>query len=141
DRRLRCLSRSDSVDGRLGSLRARGCLGQIAARNIGFSEIDRSAMCRFQLLSCAHRCDSAIATFLDELTSLLANEHGLSEGPWCHFITRPSGGTVLRGPRTPCIEYRAGRACHGSYWKAIISVRLSVGAFGFKGSLVRLPLP
>jgi hypothetical protein len=27
------------------------------------------------------------------------------------------------------------------YWKVIISVRLSVGAFGFKGSLVRLPLP
>jgi hypothetical protein len=27
------------------------------------------------------------------------------------------------------------------YWKVIISVRLSVGAFGFKGWLVRLPLP
>jgi hypothetical protein len=29
----------------------------------------------------------------------------------------------------------------GYYWKVIISVRLSVGAFGFKGSLARLPLP
>ena len=28
-----------------------------------------------------------------------------------------------------------------SYWKVIMSVRLSVGAFGFKGSFVRLPLP
>jgi glycerol kinase len=35
-------------------------------------------------------------------------------------------------------------ACSGltvSYWKVIMSVRLSVGDFGFKGSFLRLPLP
>ena len=29
----------------------------------------------------------------------------------------------------------------GPYWKVIMSVRVSVGAFGFKGTFVRLPLP
>ncbi len=27
------------------------------------------------------------------------------------------------------------------YWKVIMSVRVSVGAFGFRGTFVRLPLP
>jgi hypothetical protein len=27
------------------------------------------------------------------------------------------------------------------YWKVIMSVRVNVGAFGFKGTFVRLPLP
>jgi hypothetical protein len=37
--------------------------------------------------------------------------------------------------------FRPERMQHGSYWKVIMSVRLSVVAFGFKGSFAKFALP
>jgi hypothetical protein len=48
---------------------------------------------------------------------------------------------VARNPRGPmCLFVDSVDGTPVSYWKVIMSVRLSVGAFGFKGWFVMLPL-
>ena len=63
------------------------------------------------------------------------------------FSTALTAELILAQPQVlnpsyalPFAHLQAGVA-GGLYWKVIMSVRLSVGAFGFKGSFLRLPLP
>jgi hypothetical protein len=50
--------------------------------------------------------------------------------------------TRIRAPAEPrTCRYRAGGGLAVAYWKVIRSVRLSVVAFGFKGSFAKFALP
>jgi hypothetical protein len=62
-------------------------------------------------------------------------------GPAAGMAVADRDANGARGARTRCPYLSARGGLAVSYWKVIMSVRLSVGAFGFKGWFVRLPLP
>jgi hypothetical protein len=54
-------------------------------------------------------------------------------------VGQEHGRTIPLADGTPLAHRQAGLAV--SYWKVIMSVRLSVVAFGFKGSFAKFALP
>jgi hypothetical protein len=84
-------------------------------------------------------------THLDQAAKGLAELFsGPRKGPGPHHPGTPVRQTAAGiGPKQTerPLGHRAGGRLAVSYWKVIMSVRLSVVAFGFKGSFAKFALP